>query len=76
MKVIEKNVITGVVTERSYTQKELDDIAEANARELPQRQIREKREDIATKREAAIEEILMAGTSAKAVAYQNAKNAP
>ena len=41
MSVVERDVITGDVTQRPYTQQELDDIAEANARELPQRQIRE-----------------------------------
>ena len=41
MDVTEANVQTGEVTERDYTQQELDNIAAANARELPQRQKRE-----------------------------------
>lgn len=39
--VIERNVQTGETITRPYTQEELDNIAEANARELPQRLIRE-----------------------------------
>lgn len=39
--VIERNVQTGEVINREYTQQEIDDITEAIARELPARQIRE-----------------------------------
>lgn len=41
MDVTERDVVSGEVTERDYTQEEIDNIAEANARELPSRQIRE-----------------------------------
>lgn len=41
MTVRELNVQTGEATERPYTPKELADIAAANARELPARQIKE-----------------------------------
>ncbi len=72
MKVIEKNVITGKVTKRNYTQEELDAIAIATVVSADKKKVREKEEDIVMKREAAIEEILMKGTSVKAKAYQNA----
>lgn len=72
MKVIEKNVITGKVTERNYTQKELDAIAVNEAGRLDKKKITDKQSDIDTKRNAAVEEILLAGTSAKAIAYQDA----
>lgn len=75
MKVIEKNVITGVTTERPYTQKELDAIAVMAIESANEKVIRDKEIDISTKREAAIEEILMSGTSVKAKAYQKAKSA-
>ncbi len=39
--VVERDVITGEVTTRPFTQQELDNIVEANARELPQRQERD-----------------------------------
>lgn len=39
--VIEKNVLTGETTERSYTQEELDNITAAIAEGLPQKIIRD-----------------------------------
>lgn len=72
MKVIERNVKTGKVTERPYTQKELDGVVIMEAESAAQKIIKDKDDDIATKREAAIEEILLSGTSIKARAYQDA----
>ncbi len=71
MKVIERNVITGKVTERPYTQKELDNIAIMATESASKRKIRDKEKDIETKREAAIESLLLSGTSPEAVAYQD-----
>ncbi len=61
-KVIERNVQTGEVIEREYTQQELDNIAEANARELPQRQ---KKEALHAKKQA---DIAALGTRAELLA--------
>ncbi len=69
MKVIAKNVITGEITERDYTQEEQDAVALMIADSASIKKI----VDIQIKREAAVEEILMAGTSVNAIAYQNAK---
>ncbi len=66
--VTDINVVTGEVTERDYTQQELDDIAEAIARELPQRQIREA---LAAKKEA---DIVSLGTRAEMQAEAAAAN--
>ena len=70
--VIEYNVITGETIERDYTQKELDDIAVMVANSAERKVVNDKKRDIEFKRNEAIEEILMAGTSAKARAYQDA----
>ncbi len=73
MKVIEKNVITGKVTERDYTKKELDNITIMEIESSNQNKIRDKEIEIETKREAAIEEILLSGTTIKAREYQQLK---
>jgi len=72
MKVIERNVVTGVVTERDYTDKEKAQVVEAEKMSKKKRARRLKEENIRVKRKAAVEELLMAGTSPKAVEYQNA----
>ncbi len=72
MEVTQINVVTGDVTERNYTQKERDGRGVMKIESTNRRVIRNKEQDIKTKREAAIEEILKAGTSAKAKAYQDA----
>lgn len=72
MTVIEKNVITGKVATREYTQKELADIeaSKPTQKELDVRNLAELR----LKAQLAEEElILMAGATAEAVAYQDAK---
>lgn len=74
MKVIARNVQTGEVTERDYTQKELDAVAVMAIESANKKKVRDKENDIETKREAAIEELLMSGTTPEAVAYQDAKN--
>ncbi len=71
-KVIENNVTTGEVIERDYTQKELDAIAVETVAAGIRKIVSEKKEDIAAKREAAIEALLMSGTSTEARAYQDA----
>ncbi len=73
LKVIEKNVITGKVITRPYTQKELDTVAIATTLSANKKKIRDKEEDIRAKREAAIEELLISGTSIEAKAYQDVK---
>ncbi len=70
MKVIEKNVITGKVTKRDYTKKELDNITIMEIESSNKKKIRDKEIEIETKREAAIEEILLSGTTIKAREYQ------
>ena len=70
--VIQVNVMTGEVTERSYTQKELDNIEASIIADAPRKALVDKETDITTKREAAIEELLMRETSIKAKAYQDA----
>jgi len=69
MKVIEINVITGEVTERAYTQKEIDAVAVMDV----ESKANKKRQGVAQKRKEAIEELLMTSIDTKAVAYQNAK---
>lgn len=69
--VIERNVITGQVIRRPYTQKELDDIATSITAGAQSKAVEEKALDIDKKRNAAIEELLMSGTSVKAKAYQD-----
>ena len=73
MEVIERNVITGKVTKRLYNQKELDAVAVATVESKNRKSVREKKQDIETKRESAIEKILMSGTTSEAIAYQDAK---
>ncbi|MBT6048973.1 MAG: hypothetical protein HOG49_19415 [Candidatus Scalindua sp.] len=73
MLVIEKNVITGKVTQRQYTQKEKDAVAVMAINEATNKVIRDKEADIKAKRESAIEKILMNDTSIEALAYQDAK---
>lgn len=73
MTVKEMDVQTGKVTTRPYNQKELDHIAAATIEEANKKAIEDKAGDIETKREAAIEQGLMTGTSTEAVAYQTAK---
>ncbi len=70
MKIIEKNVITGKVTERNYTQKELNAIDAMNIADIDRR----KQKDVSKKREEAIEDMLMTADSIKAKAYQQAVN--
>jgi hypothetical protein len=74
MKVIEHNVSTGETTERDYTQKELDDIAVMTIETAKRRTEQNKTLDIKTKRDAAIEKILMSDTSVEAIAYQDVIN--
>jgi hypothetical protein len=66
------NVITGENFERDYTKKELDNIVVMATASAAKKVINDKKIDIDTKREAAIEEILITGTSVKAKAYQDA----
>ena len=73
MLVIEKNVITGKVTQRQYTQKEKDAVAVMAINEATNKVIRDKEADIKAKRESAIEKILMNDISIEALAYQDAK---
>jgi hypothetical protein len=70
--VIEKNVITGKVTERPYTQKELDNIeASKPARaELDKRNLSRFRQKALL---AEQEKMLMSGTTPEALAYRAAK---
>lgn len=72
MDVIEKNVVTGKVTERNYTQKELDNIeaAKPSQAELDKRNLAELR-----RRAILAEEELMitSGASPEAIAYKAAK---
>jgi hypothetical protein len=73
MSVIEKNVITGKVTKRPYTQEELANIEASK----PTQEELGKRNLAKLRREALMAEeelMLMSGTSVEAVAYQNAKN--
>lgn len=70
--VIEKNVITGLTTQRPYTEKELSDIAASITVETQKKVAEEKSLDIAEKREAAIEKMLMSEISTEAMAYQDA----
>ena len=72
MRVIERNVVTGEVTERDYNQEELDAIAIKTINSANKKIIRDKLEDINTKRTNAIEEILISSDSVKAKAYQDA----
>ncbi len=72
MEITQINVVTGKVTERNYTQKERDAVEVMKIESTNRRVIRNKEQDIKTKREAAIEEILMSGTSVIAKAYQKA----
>ena len=72
MKVIERNVITGEVTERFYTTKELDAVEIAVVIANDKKQKEDKKKDIDVKRRAAIEHILMSSNSTEAKAYQDA----
>jgi len=71
MKVIERNVVTGVVTERDYTDKEKAQVIDAENVSKEKRLRKAKEENIRGKRKAAVEELLMAATSPKAIEYQN-----
>jgi len=64
------NVQTGKVTERDYTQKELDAISQPTQGQIDAKVLRRKRQLAAYAEE---EKMLMAGTTAEAKAYQSAK---
>ena len=70
--VIERNVITGKVTERPYTQKELDNIEASRPAqvELDRRNLAELRRKALLAEE---EKMLMSGTTLEAIAYRVAK---
>lgn len=70
--VIERNVMTGEVITRPYTQKELDNIEASKPT-----QIELDKQNLAELRQKALvaekEKMLMSGTSLEAIAYQEAK---